>query len=170
MTVSQAVRQMCLGCLGANTAGTAHDCLSSLCPLYVCSPFRGRLVPKSQRGTVWVDTGRKRKGKAVGTMVDMYDEASATAVIAAHQKKFPRKRPSMTLLNKMCYACQPETREDCAKVECPLFFWRPWQPGGRPKRRISAKQGAQLRENIAKLHGGTGEDGQLVLSEKGEDE
>lgn len=24
--------------------------------------------------------------------------------------------------------------KDCGKQECPLFLWRPWQPGGQPKR------------------------------------
>ena len=47
-----------------------------------------------------------------------------------------RRRASKGLVVAYCRHCQPEDRDDCEAVDCALFPWRPWQPGGQPKVRI----------------------------------
>ncbi len=57
-----------------------------------------------------------------------------------------RRRVSKTLVVAYCRHCQPGDRTDCGAVDCALFAWRPWQPGGQPKvRTVSEAQKRCLR-------------------------
>ncbi len=144
MTARQAVRKHCMDCLGAETGYQAYDCTadSALCPLYACHPFRGKLLPASQRPKVG------------------YDEAAEKARLAAHHAKHFRRVPSGSLCTAMCRQCMgvetrqdlPEeqkgggNRESCGKSSCALWNWQPYKPGGVPKRPMSEKQAANARK------------------------
>ena len=132
MTAGQAVKQHCQECLGANTGGTAYDCGSELCPLYRAMPFRGRLLPVTQRPGVWVG----------GERVVNYDEAAETARLADLLRRFPRRRPSPAICVAMCRECTGQAKdgggkEDCRKVTCAMHDWQPYQPGGRRRRQLT---------------------------------
>ena len=56
-----------------------------------------------------------------------------------------RRRANKGLVSTYCRHCQPEDRDDCEAVDCALFPWRPWQPGGQPKvRTVSEAQKQRL--------------------------
>lgn len=131
-TPRECIRRECLNCLGATKTAQAHDCLSNLCPLYPAHPFRGRLIPAPQRPRD-------------------YDEAAEQARIAAHHKKHPRRQPSKRIINLMCRQCQ-EGRDDCGATHCGLYPWRPWQPGGQPKRELSETQRQARSEAMRRLN------------------
>ena len=51
-SVAQAVRHFCLACCGAASSRNAFDCLSQVCPLYVCMPFRRIGRRRASKGLV----------------------------------------------------------------------------------------------------------------------
>jgi hypothetical protein len=50
-------------------------------------------------------------------------------------RRVGRRRATKGLLAAYCRHCQPGDTTDCGGDDCALFPWRPWQPGGQPKRR-----------------------------------
>ncbi len=128
MTAGQAIKQHCSDCLGVEKGQRAFDCAGPSCPLYVCSPFRGKLLPVGQRPTD-------------------FDEVVETAKLAALAKQYPKRQPSGSLCTAMCRECMgvripkgmPDdqkgggARESCGKPECALYPWQPYKPGGRVK-------------------------------------
>lgn len=154
-TAGPAIRRHCMDCLGAETGGQAYDCASELCPLRVCQPWRGKLLPIGQRPKVWVP--EVKDGDAVlaeGYYRVNYDETVEAARLADHLKRHPRRKPSGSLCSDMCRECMgvrvipgmPEeqkgggNRESCGKEACALWHWQPYKPGGVPKLDRSAKQ------------------------------
>ena len=104
-SAARAIRGHCLECLNATDTGGAHDCLSSLCPLYSANPFRGRLLPKTHRPLV-------------------YDEVAEEARIARHHAKFARRIAGSATIKRMCRECACDSPEDCGKVTCALYQFR----------------------------------------------
>ena len=125
-TVAASVRRFCLECLGAASARNAYDCLSQICPLYVCTPFRGKPMPKHL---------------AAGG-----DVAEAEASRGQETARPPKTRSSKARVAAYCRHCQPGDRTDCQAEDCALYPWRPWQPGGQPKlRTMTRSQKRRLR-------------------------
>ena len=132
-TVAQAVRRFCLECLGATTARGAFDCLSGLCPLYVCMPFRGKPMPKSLSPTSWGESAQTSR------------LAAKEAARAKELASTPKRRPSLRLIHAQCRQCQPGDRTDCGATDCGLYPFRPWDgPGKASMRRRTERQAAQL--------------------------
>jgi len=50
-----------------------------------------------------------------------------------------RRRATKSLVVTYCRQCQPGDQTDCGGGECALYPWRPWQPGGQPKRRTTSE-------------------------------
>ena len=124
-TVAQAIRRFCLECMGATTARAAFDCLSKICPLYLCAPFRGKAMPKSlSPGGVYAERDAARAKELAST---------------------PKRRPSLRLIHAQCRQCQPGDRTDCGGEDCALYPYRPWDgPGKVPRRKPTERQAAQL--------------------------
>jgi len=130
-TVARAVRRFCLGCLGATTARAAFDCLSGMCPLYVCMPFRGKAMPKSLSPARFGESARNGR------------LAEREAARAKELPGAPRRRPSKKLIGACCRHCQPEDRSDCGATDCALHPYRPWEgPGKAPRRRVRVAAGS----------------------------
>jgi hypothetical protein len=130
-TVAQAIRRFCLECVGATSARGAFDCISDLCPLYPCMPFRGKAMPKSlSPGGIYAER----------------DEARAKELAST-----PKRRPSLRLIHAQCRQCQPGDRTDCGGP-CALYPYRPWDgPGKAPRRKPTEKQAAQLASARARI-------------------
>ena len=134
-------------CLGAETGGQAYDCSSEVCPLLVCQPWRGKLLPKGQRPT------------------SGYDETAEAARLADHLKRHPRKQPSGALCQAMFRECMgvrsvpgmPEEQKgggnlvSCEKPDCALWSYQPYKPGGPQKQKRSVKQLEAASKGIAAL-------------------
>jgi hypothetical protein len=67
-----------------------------------------------------------------------------------------RRRSSRAAIRRQCEQCQPGDRTDCLAVDCELYPWRPWQPGGQPKARCltDAQKGRLARVGRATQFGG----------------
>jgi hypothetical protein len=125
-TVAACVRRFCLECLGAPGARQAFDCLSRMCPLYVCMPFRGKSMPRHL-----APAGRV---------------AEAGGCCGQETTRPLKTRPSKARVAAYCRHCQPGDQTDCGGDDCALYPWRPWQPGGQPKARtVSEAQRRRLR-------------------------
>ncbi len=131
-TASKCVKQHCSDCLGIKKGQRAFDCKGPSCPLYRCSPFRGKLLPVMQRP-------------------GDYNEEAEVATLALLREQHPKRQPSGSLCTAMCRECMgvritpgmPDeqkgggAREDCGKGDCALHPWQPYQPGGRQRRERS---------------------------------
>lgn len=124
---ARAVRQFCLECVGGGSGRNAFDCLSAFCPLYACMPFQGKPMPKH--------------------LAPPRDAAEPDGRGEQAVPSLPKRRPSKALVAAQCRDCQPGDRTDCDAADCPLFPWRPWQPGGQPKLRAMAE--SQKRRLLA---------------------
>jgi hypothetical protein len=65
-------------------------------------------------------------------------------------RTIPRRRATKTMVAAKCRYCMPEMGRngDCQIDDCNLYALRPTQPGGPPKRELSAAQLAQRRGAI----------------------
>jgi hypothetical protein len=126
-TVAACVRRFCLACLGAENARNAFDCESASCPLYVCMPFQKKAVPRH--------------------LAPPRDAAGPDGCEGQTTPRLAKCRASKVLVAAFCRDCQPEDRRDCGAADCPLFPWRPWQPGGQPK--VRAMSESQKRRLLA---------------------
>ena len=124
-SVAQAVRRVCLECLGATNGRGAFDCGSELCPLRPASPFMGKSMPEGFRGPSY----------------------------PGEPPVVPKRRPSRRLVHAQCRQCQPGDSTDCAATECALHPYRPWPgPGHAPRRKASpAQREAAARATAASL-------------------
>jgi hypothetical protein len=99
---------------------------------------RSRICPLSPIQPFW---GRKRAGIEVLTP----------------ERKRKRARPTKAHVSRCCKECLSEGEKDCAKTDCALYSWRPFQPGGQPKRKQSQaetarnEKGAQHLNSIRKV-------------------
>ena len=122
-TAGPLVRAECLRCLN-RSARMAFDAHCTFCAIYRCSPFRGRLLAKSDRP------------------MD-FDEQAEKSELAALLNQFPKRRPSMSLIAARCRQCNAEGEADCDITDCTFYPVRPMKPGGREKRpRSEAQQAA----------------------------
>ena len=129
-TAGQSIRLMCLHCLGVTNGRGAYDCLNMSCALYPAHPFRDRPVSKAST----------------------YNEPpSETARAVVAHAECPQKRASKRIIAEHCRKCNTETIADCGKQECPLFYWRPMQAGGQPKRRKLSRIGLLAAQANATL-------------------
>jgi hypothetical protein len=120
-TVGQTIKAACRKCLSLDRPQDhGYDCLGKTCPLYPGMPYRGKAPTK----TLQPD------GQPVY-------EAERMVMLA---REIPKRRPTKTMLRRQCRMCVPDKdpytdREirDCEHNTCPLFPWRPMQPGGMPK-------------------------------------
>ena len=120
-TAGQAVREKCMDCMSVEPRHRGMDCLSQCCPLYACSPFRGK-----------TDTSR------------LPDETAAVYVelMAAAHAKTPYRQPSLRLIAEMCRECIGDCGPHCTSKACPLLPLTPLQPGGRPKVKGREREGS----------------------------
>lgn len=112
------IRTHCLRCLSADSTRYAHDCLSSLCVLYPAHPFRGRPLHAKQRPEV-------------------HDPQAELERIAAHNKRFPKRRAGSLLIKRMCRECNGNSPEKCGATDCALGLYlaayREWIASCRAK-------------------------------------
>jgi hypothetical protein len=65
-------------------------------------------------------------------------------------KAIPPRRPTKAMIARCCRQCKTDGRGDCESGYCVLWEYRPFQPGGPPKRKLSDKQLAAKRMSMAK--------------------
>jgi hypothetical protein len=143
LTPAQTIRAMCRKCLCLRKGEPGYDCLGATCPLYPAMPFRGR--------------SPSRKTQPDGPPAHEVERMAELA------KTHPRRTAVKAMLRDQCRTCIPDkdqnepesTHLDCTDEACPLFPWRPMQPGGMPKSpsRVSMarRQGnlPQMREGLS---------------------
>jgi hypothetical protein len=127
-TPTQAVRHECAWCLNVAKHQRGWDCLSPNCPLHAAMPWRGRDLPKAMQpegGTPLEDLRRTEE----------------------LLKTVPPRRVTKGMIAAKCRYCLPERGRngDCTIDDCRLHALRPMQPGGPPKRELSAARLAQCR-------------------------
>ena len=66
--------------------------------------------------------------------------------VASPFRQTRRRQATKGLVVSYCRHCQPGDTTDCQGASCALYPWRPWQPGGQPKRRALTES---LREQLA---------------------
>ena len=124
-TVAQALKSFCLECVGATSRRGAFDCLSGICPLYACMPFRGKAMPKTLQPKRGISEEEQRR--------------------QGEYNRRPRKRPSRRLIAAYCRHCQPGDRTDCLGINCAFYPFRPWEgPGKAPRRKLSEMHRTRL--------------------------
>ena len=133
-SVGETVRRFCLECVGAANPKQAFDCLSRICPFRESTPFRGKPRPKTLAPERGVSEGERERER---------EEAGQ-----------PKRRATKADIARYCRGCQPGDMTDCgateaglpASLNCALYFWRPWRPGGQPKtRKVKKAERERLR-------------------------
>lgn len=119
ISLRDTVREKCLQCLDAQTGRGAFDCLGASCPLYPAMPFRGSTVKAQEADALYL------------------------ADIERLAAEVPPSRVTKAMIRRMCEQCQ-EGRADCEVVACPLHPLTPFQPGGQPRKRLSAEHREKL--------------------------
>lgn len=124
VTPGRAIREFCLGCVGAANVRAAFDCLSQICLLYAARPFWHKAMPVTMRPP----------------------DYDGEPVIPRPK----RRRPSRSLIRAYCRTCQPGDRTDCQGTDCALYPYRPWPgPGHAPKRQRTTEQRAAAVNGLA---------------------
>ena len=134
MRPTPALRQFCLDCLGATTAGGAFDCLSRMCPLVHATPFRGKPMPVSKAPSC----GCTARGDVTAEQAcpECHDEVTRMRENAGK----PRVRVTAKTLTAFCRReCQVEDRRDCGAFDCAFYPYQPWSSRKRRKRRAGGR-------------------------------
>jgi len=130
-TPGQLIGEMCRWCLNVPKGGRGWDCLVPSCALQSAMPWRGRDLPKYMR---------PEKGTPPEDL-----ERTQTLL-----KTIPPRRPTKGMIARYCRQCKTDGPGDCTIDDCILWEYRPFQPGGPPKRKLSRKQLAVKRTSMEK--------------------
>ncbi|MBM3473915.1 MAG: hypothetical protein FJX75_11650 [Armatimonadetes bacterium] len=127
-TPKQAIRAMCRHCLCLKKGQPGYDCLGKTCPLHAGMPFRG-MHPT-------------RKVQPQGT--PSHEDERMKALALSH----PPRRPTKRMIRDQCMMCIPDEYVDgklvdCTAQHCPLWPFRPMQPGGTPRHPTRVRQAAE---------------------------
>ena len=133
-TAGACIKAKCMACLGIEKGQQGFDCGAGGCPLYACSPMRGRKM-------------------SAGRAPDGGERQSELDRIAALHTSIPKRQPSKAFIAAMCRNCQPESRDHCTATcgtgevtDCALLPLTPLQPGKQPRTPRSEKQQEAARE------------------------